>query len=176
VKWIGIYLVLAFIQAETACAVGNIQSGFIEFDQVPPPLSVTWQLATATGESVSATWSGLQPSNVQQLTITEENAAEFGVDFSAWAQAVVNPTYNRSIVTANGVSHEGQLLRFGDVQTLDSISFLVDDYFWPPRIGSPQFGVNILAVEQEIVPEPTTWVFMVCIGLFCLFARVLRRP
>jgi hypothetical protein len=95
-----------------------------------------------------------------QLSVTQENAEAFGVDFGAWAQAVKDPAYTRSIVTANGISQEGPVLRFGDVQRLDLIQFNVADYFWPPRLGQPDFGVSVSAAEHEVVPEPATWLLL----------------
>jgi hypothetical protein len=139
-----------------ANGVGSIQSGVFEFPQVPAPLSVTWQLATSDGDAVSATWTGIQYAPTNQLTITNENAGAFGIDFSAWAQAVTDPAYVRSIITVNGVSKEGSVLKFGEVQELDLIHFNVFDYFWPGRIGSPNVRVSVSAVDSLVVPEPTT--------------------
>jgi hypothetical protein len=157
------------MQPAVASAAGSIQSGFFQFAQTPPPLSVTWQFGTSTGESVSATWSGLQPSPTNQLSVTPENAAAFGIDFAAWAQAVTDPDYSRSIVTVNGVSQEGTVLRFGDVQELDLLHFNVVDYRWPVEPGLPNFGVSVSAVDRPIVPEPATWLLMICFTTLNLF-------
>jgi hypothetical protein len=138
-------------------AAGTIQSGFFDYPQVPPPLSVTWQLATVSGESVSVIWSSIQPSPTNQLSITLENAAAFGVDFAAWSQAVIDPAFTQSTVTANGISQFGPVLKFGDLQRLDVIFFNVTQFRWPVQPGLPNFTVSVAAGEFEIVPEPPTW-------------------
>jgi hypothetical protein len=123
VKVISLYGLL-FALASAASAAGSIRSGPIQFPQIPPPLSVTWQLATVEGQFVSATWSGFEPPlPISQRSVTAENAAAFGIDFNAWAQAVVDPAFTRSIVIANGIRQEGPLERFGEVQKLDLLHF-----------------------------------------------------
>jgi hypothetical protein len=172
-------LALVVINANAVLAAGTIQSGFFDFPQVPPPLSVTWQLATVSGESVSATWSGIQPSPTNQLSITPENASAFGVDFDAWSQAVIDPAFTQSTVTANGVSQFGPVLTFGDVRRLDVIFFNVSQFRWPVQPGLPNFTVSVAAGEFEIVPEPPTSLLMTCSLAILLFAhrwfRLSRR-
>jgi hypothetical protein len=113
-----VYPVVCLIVFDSWCgsavAAGKVQSGFFEFPQVAPPLSMTWQIATSGGQSVSATFTEITPFAFNQLFITPENASSLGVDFAAWSAAVMNPAYTRSIITAGGVSQEGPVVRSGD--------------------------------------------------------------
>lgn len=150
-----LFVTLIGVVSSQAVAVGKMQSGFFRFSQTPPPLSMTWEIATAEGNRINATFSDVQPFRTNQLFITSTNASSLGVNFDAWLQALNDPAYTRSIITANGVSQEAPLVRLVDhLNRLDHILLEVRDYVGFPQPGLQQFLAFGEAVELDVVPEP----------------------
>jgi hypothetical protein len=136
----------------------SIVSNF-QYDNVAPPVSLTWQLATPSGEYVDLSITGIEPAAGSQRAyiITPENAAQFGVDFPAWSVAVNDPTFSRSIMTWAGVTQEQSVVRNFPLIELDDIRIFVDNYQWPIIApGLPAVDIRAFAFDFPIVPEPAT--------------------
>jgi hypothetical protein len=136
-------------------AIGND----FRFTSSPPPISLSWQLATPAGEHVDLIINGIQPSPGGQpfaYIVNAENASQYGVDFPAWTNAVNDPAYSRSIMTFAGVIQELPLERNSPIQ-LDDIRVFIDQYRWPVPGGfSPNVYIKALAIDFPVVPEPST--------------------
>jgi hypothetical protein len=157
------YLILllsgGFVSAQPKFIISNFQ-----FSSVAPPASLSWQLATPGGEHVDVAITGIQPAAGTQLAyiITPENAAEFGVDFSAWSLAVNDPNFSRSIMTWTGVTQEKPVVRNFPQIELDDIRIFVNSYFWPDTGGGlPLVDIRAFASDNPIIPEPGTWLLAI---------------
>ena len=150
---------LATMMAGSAYAQPKFIFSSFDYSNVPPPVSLSWQLATPAGEHVDVTITGIEPAAGAPLTyiITAENAAQFGVDFPAWSIAVNDPNFSRSIMTWAGVTQEKPVVRnFPQIQ-LDDIRIFVNSYHWPvPGPGFPDVHIQAYAFDAPIVPEPAT--------------------
>jgi hypothetical protein len=136
----------------------------LTFPSVQPPATLTWEIATVDNQRVGLTINDIQPTSVGQLmqwSITEANAAQYGVDWGAWQAAALNPAFTRSILRFGSTIKEGPLVRnnFTDAFVLGSFGVGVDKYVWPPdRLGfvlNPT--VNAGAAGLQVIPEPATW-------------------
>jgi hypothetical protein len=150
-----------------------IQSGFAYNPQPASPAALSWRLATQSGEFVElvvppATYT----SNQIAHQVTPLNASDYGLDFAAWAAAVNDPIYNRSIVSFGGVVQEEPWSnQWAGTFELDAIGLIVNDF-------SPRYSFStVLGEVADLVPvpEPATWL-MACTIALHLFARRRSRP
>jgi hypothetical protein len=155
-----VLFLLASLITRSVLAQPIFIGSFFEYDAVPPPVSLTWQLATPTGDHVDLTITGIQPAagSERAYMITPANAAEFGVDFPAWSLAVNDPNYSRSIMTWAGLTKEQPVVRNFEHIELDDIRIFVDDYWWPvPGGNSPTVYIEAFAADFPLIPEPASW-------------------
>jgi hypothetical protein len=151
----------------------------VSFLTIPPPATLKWQLATASGEDVVATIENIPAQTFGggqiHYDITPENAPEFGVDFAAWQIAVNDPAYNRSIITFGDMTQEAPVVRTGTDLELDYLRIFLDNYRWPvPTGSSTSLTVTVFATDAAVVPEPHS-LFMAAIAILALPIRPRSR-
>jgi hypothetical protein len=155
-----------------------IRSDF-EFTASAPPVSLLWQLATPSGEHVDLAIDGIQPSPGGQefaYIIGSENAAQYGVDFPAWANAVNDTDYSRSIMTFAGITKEQPVVRNFPNIALDDLRIFIGNYRWPVPAGtSAVVQIGAAAVDFPVVPEPCTPLLVVALGFISLSIRPTSR-
>jgi hypothetical protein len=146
-----------------------------EFDQVAPPATASWRLATDDGRFVEFAVQDIPANlNILNYNVTVENAAEFGVDFAAWQLAVNDPAYTRSILTFSGQTQEEQVMRTFDHLTLDRLRINVNNYYWPDR-GVEKMTLGGRAIQEAIIPEPSAWLLLLMgCGSIALHSRGRR--
>lgn len=148
-----------------------ISSGAFQFPQTEPPASLSWTIATNDGQSLTAMVDGIiPPLSIGQFSITELNAASYGVDFAAWEAALNNPAFTRSIVGWDGATQEGPIIRNGIEQIdLDRIRLEVDSYFGPESTVR-SLTASARAIPVVIIPEPSSGLLIVCAAITFLTA------
>jgi hypothetical protein len=165
-------------------ALGNHQktflhSGVFTFEQptTPPPQPVSWTLATRDGRTVTASTQlvGLSGGSSMNRDIYPHNAGSI-LNWDAWANAIYDPAYTRSIVSFAGVTQESPLTRYDYWRDLplDRINLTLDGYYWPTdlarKVGAKVSVRNTVYVLQPI-PEPATLLLL----LVAFAAFITRR-
>lgn len=150
------------------------------------PTDIKWELRTATDDAVSWTWAA-KPVSVppnrpyQQYQVMEPTAAGRGVDWAAWETAVLDPAYNRSLVTFAGVTQElpwpdPLFPREPRYQSLDSLSFILADWHNNPTAqGAQPVNIVVRAYSKLQVPEPATWLLLLLGICVVRYPRRLHR-
>lgn len=151
-----------------------------EFPNAPSPQVATWQLRTASDETVSWTIPMTGPKPAYQVRLNGNDTGEFpnaitpaqaGIDWNAWAAAILNPAFDRSLLTFNGTTTE---IPWPSVRKsfegVDRIQLLVVD--WPYGSTNPNATAVFQggAVDEAIVPEPSAFVLL----LGCLHGLLMR--
>jgi hypothetical protein len=152
--FVPVVTVQAWAQVDFLQSAGPPPPPPFQFDIVQPPWSLTWQLATNDGRHVDLAINNIMPTGNQIFVkITPANATQYGVDFGAWALAVNDVDYTRSLISLNGVTQERAPFRTGGFIDLDHIAVIID-HPWPLAMGS--IFPTAIASEAIVIPEATT--------------------
>lgn len=151
-----------------------------EFPNAPSPQNFVWQLRTASDETVSWEFQLTGPSPGIQVRPLGNDTGEYpnavtpavgGLDWDAWVAAILNPAFNRSLMTFAGVTTEMQWPGVRVPMVVDRIQVL--NVNWPygttnnPRAAAVFQGA---AVDEPIIPEPSAFV----LWLFALHFVMVR--
>jgi hypothetical protein len=106
--------------------------------------------------------------------ITPDSAASFGIDFSAWSAAAIDPADNRSIVTFGGMRQEQPFNNPWHPFVLDRIDVFVVGFF-PEREETA--GIRVSLVDFIPVPEPSSSALLVvmCLTVGSVELRLFAR-
>jgi hypothetical protein len=103
--------------------------------------------------------------------VTPSNASDFGVDFGAWAAAVNDPSYNRSIISFGGVAKQEPWSNPWSPFELERIALIVNDF--DGRSSAPSVQGEVV----DLIPVPelgTCWLIAISAALLALRARRRR--
>lgn len=176
------FLSLLFTLALASPAAAALMAENADFPDGAAPNTIRWELRTATDEFVR--WDFSYPAVdaigpwSESITVYENEstmppwfpidsrhttAALAGIDWQAWQSAILNPAFNRWVVTRNGVTIEKPWTRtvLGD-GTMDGITKL-RFAFGKRELGYGVVNVTTVALYEPI-PEPASWL-MLLVGL-----------
>lgn len=136
-----------------------------------------WELRTLGGDFVRAEWNGLaDPStpfvpSSRSRRITADNASSFGVDWTVWSAAAIDPSYTIMRQARNGVIID---IPFPSVETAPNrVGFVLEDIILSlgfPRLPARPDDTIVMGVglrDYFSVPEPASLVLL-CFGLMHL--------
>jgi hypothetical protein len=144
----------------------------------PSPTSIAWQLATADGQFVEMSFSGVHERPLPLSTsfvMTPE--LPLGVDFLAWQAAANDPAYNRSIMRLGSLERETPFLHdFHGGFHIDRITLTLYEYSLSLM---PSGRATLVATLTNYlpVPEPTGsgWVVACAIYIYVVCGRRWSR-
>jgi hypothetical protein len=159
-----------------------IDQGY-EYGVTPSPNNLAWELRTATDNVVRWEWNGVAsvgPNGGSVARVaTEDTAASLGLDWAAWSAAVLNPAFNRSLITWNGITMEkpwpAQPDRLANFHELDELRQTIGDWAWPQtQFSSKRVGIAVSALDVTVVPEPASWLLLLAGILHLRTRRILH--
>lgn len=109
-----------------------------------------------------------------QIDSRHSTAAIQGIDWQAWQAAILNPAFNRWVVTRNDVTIEKPWTRTvlgdGSMNGITELRIAIGKQ----AMGRGDVDVTTVALYQP-VPEPATWLMLLGMLLGMVVARPRRR-
>jgi hypothetical protein len=101
----------------------------------------------------------------------------FGLDWQAFTAAMINPVYNRSIMTYGPLTQEESFVNPSLRFQLDRISVNIEHVFHLPPPIMPFARISVRLTDFP-VPEPASWVLVMTpfVSQLMLRRRPLRYP